>query len=166
MSAQLQMGLAECDTQDRRCRLIVLIAVVAALSLIAVAWQSVKARQTAHITEQIDQGRQASQLAAVTITAASNQPDDVIVTTLSQSGFSPTELSHPPGHFNLRVNNQSGLPKITLSLSKSNGEKLTEVPLTDKVRWVTAEVDLAPGSYTLTVANHADWTCIIEVPAQ
>jgi hypothetical protein len=96
-------------------------------------------------------------------TGLSNQTSEGITTTLSPSGFSPTELTHAAGRFNLRVNNQSGLPKVMLRLSKSNGEKLTEVSLTSQARWVTAAVELAPGSYTLTVANHSDWTCQITI---
>lgn len=163
MSTQLNIDRGEGNAQRKRFVLLVLIAVAATLLLGAWAWPSVQATQRTPVTDQIGQEAQSSQPAAVATAAASSQTNDVIATTLNPSGFSPTEFSHAAGRFNLRVNNQSGQPKAMLRLNRSGGERMTEVPLTDKVRWVIAAVDLTPGSYTLTVADHASWTCQITI---
>jgi hypothetical protein len=166
MSTQLKMDLVKGNAQRKKLRLLGPIAVVAALSLSALAWPSVKATRTTPANDRAAQGTLASQPAAESTAATSGQTNDLIATTLSPTGFSPTGLSHAAGRFNLRVNNKSRQQKISLRLSKSDGEKLTEVQLTDKVRGWTEPVELAPGNYTLTEANHPDWACNIEVTAQ
>jgi hypothetical protein len=109
----------------------------------------------ADATKGIEVGPTAAQAAA-----------DAVMTTLSPEGFTPGQVSHAAGRFNLRVRNRSGQPEVTLRLSKAGGEKVTEVKLTDKVREWTGSFELAAGTYTLSEAGHPDWTCRIEVTPQ
>lgn len=88
---------------------------------------------------------------------------DTLVTTLTAAGFTPNQLSRAAGRLNLRVQNRSGQKEVTLRLSTSGGEKVTEAKLTEKVRDWTAPVELAAGTYTLTEAAHPEWTCRIEI---
>ena len=93
-------------------------------------------------------------------------PADTLVTTLGPSGFAPNQLSHAAGRFNLKVTNQSGEREVTLRLSDADGQKVSEAKLTDKVKEWSAPVELTAGTYTLSEANHTDWTCRVEVTAQ
>jgi hypothetical protein len=94
------------------------------------------------------------------------QSDDVLVTTLTASGFDPSDLSHAPGSFQLKVINQSGLSQSNLLLSNANGDTVSQAQLTGQVRFWKTPVQLDPGTYTLSEANNASWLCRIVVAAQ
>jgi hypothetical protein len=98
--------------------------------------------------------------------AATQAPADTVTTTLGPSGFTPNQVSHPAVAFNLKVRNQSGEHQVTLQLSDSNGKKVSGARLTDKVGEWSAPLDLAAGTYTLSEANHSNWTCAVTVTAQ
>jgi hypothetical protein len=106
--------------------------------------------------------------AEMTVKAAARTqaPIDTVVTTLGPSGFTPAQVGHAAGRFNVKVRNQSGEREVILRLSDSEGKKVSEARLTDKVKEWVSPVELATGTYTVTEANHPAWTCRVEVTAQ
>jgi hypothetical protein len=83
--------------------------------------------------------------------------------TITPNGFDPAEITRPQGRVVVEVDNRSGLEEVTLQLDRTNGgrEKEARVPRTT-LDW-SGEVDLHPGSYVLSEADHPDWACRITV---
>lgn len=93
-------------------------------------------------------------------------PVDTVETTLSAAGFTPNQVSHTAGRFELKVKNESGEGVITLRLADAAGNKLSEAKLTGKVKEWSLPLDIAAGTYTLSEASHSSWTCSVVVTAQ
>ena len=108
----------------------------------------------------------ADSAASVAGSPATQPPADTVVTTLGPSGFAPKQVSHPASAFNLKVRNQSGEHLVTLQLSDADGKKVAGAKLTDKVGEWGAPLNLAAGTYTLSEANHSNWTCAVTVTPQ
>jgi hypothetical protein len=79
-------------------------------------------------------------------------------------GFEPAEITRPQGRFVIAVYNRSGLEKLDLRLDRENGAgRLRESRVErGKLDWHTG-VDLPPGRYLLTEANHPEWRCSITI---
>ena len=104
----------------------------------------------------------ASALATLEDNSSSNEMEVDLVAILP-TGFEPAEYTRPSGRFLLDVENRSGLDEITLQLYRETGEKLREVRVPhSKLDWSDI-LDLHPGSYVLTEADHPDWTCHITI---
>jgi hypothetical protein len=83
--------------------------------------------------------------------------------TVRPSGFDPVELTRPAGHFNLRVNNRSGVPELQFHLLREKGERLRDMQLErGRLAW-NQFLELPPGRYILTEASHPDWVCTITI---
>jgi hypothetical protein len=89
------------------------------------------------------------------------QEADEVQIVLGASGFTPAGVTHAAGNFALAVENQDAAGEYVLRLTSADGTLLNEV----RVQKGTAvwTVDLAAGSYALTVADHPDWVCQITV---
>jgi hypothetical protein len=85
---------------------------------------------------------------------------------ISPRGFEPAEIRRPQGPFILAVNNQTGVNEVTLRLEKEAGNKLREVSMPKGKRYSNNTLDLQPGRYTLTEANHPDWAAQIIITAR
>ena len=83
--------------------------------------------------------------------------------TLQPDGFEPNEIRRPQGAFILGVDNRSGVETIELRFVRAEGQRLSvlESPKR-KISWREV-VDLAPGQYVLSEANHPDWTCTVTI---
>lgn len=82
---------------------------------------------------------------------------------LSPTGFEPNEITRPRGLFLLVVNNRSNNPDISLRLDHESGRRAHEKHLRGgKIDW-REPLDLAPGRYVLSEANHPEWTCSITI---
>ena len=80
---------------------------------------------------------------------------------LTSSGFTPSEVQHAPGRFAIAVDNNTLAGEYTLRWKASDGTVLNEVQVQKgSSAWT---VNLQTGTYTLTEASHADWTCRIVV---
>jgi hypothetical protein len=80
---------------------------------------------------------------------------------LSSNGFSPSELQHAPGRFAIAVENSTLSGEYTLRLKAEDGTVLSELQVQrGSSAWT---VDLQTGRYTLTEADHPQWTCRIVV---
>lgn len=91
---------------------------------------------------------------------------EVEVVTITPRGIEPAEITRPAGRFLLVVDNRSDLEGVTLRLDRETGARMHEVPMArEKWDW-NQVVDLQPGSYLLTEADHQDWLCRITITAQ
>lgn len=83
--------------------------------------------------------------------------------TLQQTGFEPNEIRRPQGAFILGVDNRIGLEATDLRLVRADGQRLNLLQTRKrKLSWREV-VDLAPGQYLLSEANHPDWTCSVVI---
>ena len=86
---------------------------------------------------------------------------DEISIELTGNGFLPTEIGHSAGAFGISVENKSDANDYTLRLKAQDGTILNEIPVQKgSVAW---SVNLQPGQYRLTEANHENWVCVITV---
>jgi len=142
--------------------MVIAFAIVTVLTVTVRAWLAPAATTGAPASAKVS-------LASST-TAAQGNPAQVRIEveriTIRPRGFEPTEITRPAGHFILAVNNRSGLEEVALRLDRVAGSRLREVrvPRT-KLDWRSL-VDLTPGRYVLTEANHPDWICHITITAR
>jgi hypothetical protein len=78
-------------------------------------------------------------------------------------GFEPSQLSRPHKHFVLVLDNQSGLNQIELRLDREKGGRVREVQVIHEKRNWSDDLDLPPGRYVLSEANHPSWSCSITI---
>jgi hypothetical protein len=91
------------------------------------------------------------------------EPLEVETITAGPTGFGPIEISRPKGRFILMVRNKSGAEELSLQLARENGNRLQAKRLTKGQRAWNNFLDLTPGLYVLSEANHPDWTCRIKI---
>lgn len=83
--------------------------------------------------------------------------------TLTPRGFEPEEMLADT-RFILIVDDLTGLGDLQVELLRqTGGDKLHEVRLPRGRRNYTKELELPPGEYVLTEANHPNWQCTISV---
>lgn len=89
---------------------------------------------------------------------------EVETLTLRPSGFEPASLTRTQGEFILAVYNHAGVEDLGFVLTHETGRKEREArpPRGRQKKWAEA-LDLAPGSYTLSVADHPEWMCDITI---
>ncbi len=100
------------------------------------------------------------------LAAAADQPPqgqvESEIITIRATGFEPSEIRRPKGEFYLAVDNLSGMSEVNLRLDRENGAgRLHEVRVPRQKRDWRQSVDLPPGTYLLTEADHPDWVCRI-----
>ncbi|MEK6334073.1 MAG: hypothetical protein AABM67_03930 [Acidobacteriota bacterium] len=83
--------------------------------------------------------------------------------TLWRTGFKPAEITRPKGAFVLIVVNNSRVRDISLQLNREAGNNLREVHLPPSKREWRELLDLPPGRYVITEANHSDWVCSLNI---
>jgi hypothetical protein len=88
------------------------------------------------------------------------------IITITPQGFDPAEITRAPGRFILMVENRSGLEAVTFRLDQENGSRLYEKALPQEQPDWSEAVDLQPGTYLLTEADHADWLSRITIAAE
>jgi hypothetical protein len=86
--------------------------------------------------------------------------------TITAHGFEPREIARPQGRFLLMIDNRSGLAATSLRLTREAGSRVREMPVPrEEPNWSDV-VDLQPGRYVLTEADHPRWSCRITISAQ
>ena len=88
------------------------------------------------------------------------------IITITPRGFEPAEITRPKGAFILVVDNRSDLEEVNFRLGREAGDRLKEVRAPREHPDWDEVVDLTPGSYVLTEADHPDWLCRINITAQ
>jgi hypothetical protein len=82
---------------------------------------------------------------------------------LTRFGFDQSELQRRPGRFLFKVVNRSGSLQVRFHLDRVTGTRLRDVsPSVTQGGWLD-EIELAPGEYILSEANHPDWNCRISI---
>jgi hypothetical protein len=103
---------------------------------------------------------------ALAAQSAASKALEVELVTIHREGMYPKEMNLHKTRFLLAVDNRSETRVITLQLDRAGGGGRVDgalVPL-EKLDWRTV-VDVAPGSYVLSEANHPEWKCQITVSA-
>ena len=93
-------------------------------------------------------------------TAQQGARDEVRIE-LTGSGFTPNEVQHAAGRFAIAVENSTLSGEYTLRLKAQDGTIVNEFQVQKgSSAWT---VNLQTGTYTLTEADHPQWTCRIVV---
>ena len=93
-------------------------------------------------------------------TAQQGTRDEVRIE-LTSNGFTPSEVQHAAGSFAIAVENSTLSGEYTLRLKAEDGTILNERQVQKgSSAWT---VNLQTGTYTLTEASHAQWTCRIVI---
>lgn len=85
------------------------------------------------------------------------------IVTIKPHGFEPAEITRPQGRFLLMVDNRSGLEAVSLRLTREGGPRVREMRVPREEPDWSEVVDLEPGRYLLTEANHSRWVCVITI---
>jgi hypothetical protein len=106
----------------------------------------------------------AAQSPAVQSPAAASQATPQIERiTIRPTGFDPAALTLRGGRFLLAVDNRSGLEEVALAVTSEHGSRVREARVhRNRLDW-RQQVNLPPGRYTLTEADHPTWVCDITV---
>lgn len=96
------------------------------------------------------------------VSLPAQEPERGVIRLLT-SGFSSTEVSGTSGQYRLVMTRSYQNEEVVVQLKKDSGELVQEIEMPqEKVDWTTL-IELQAGSYTLTVANHPDWVCQINI---
>ena len=89
-----------------------------------------------------------------------------VFVTLKPTGFEPAELTRSRGPFLLMVDNRSNNPDLLFLLDGESGkrEHVQQTRTGGKLDW-NKVLDLPPGRYLLTEADHPNWVCQITITA-
>jgi len=89
---------------------------------------------------------------------------DPVIVTLTPTGFEPAELTRSRGAFLLMVDNRSNNPDLLFHLDAEHGKREHEQQTRKggRLDW-NKVLDLPPGRYLLTEANHPNWVCQITI---
>jgi hypothetical protein len=100
---------------------------------------------------------------AIVSETQSRERVEVELITLRRNGFEPVEIRRPQGPFILGVDNRSGIDGVELQLERVGGGRLPALQSRSrKLSWREL-VNLPPGEYLLTEANHSNWVCAISI---
>jgi len=94
---------------------------------------------------------------------ASEEQLQVELITLTPRGFEPSTLTRPKGKFYLTVDNRSGSTEMNLRLDYVTGAQLREMRVSKELLDWSDLLELHPGEYLLTEADHPDWSCRITI---
>jgi len=91
---------------------------------------------------------------------------DSVLITITPGGFNTTQITSPAIPFFLLIENRSGLSEVSLRLDRLAGSRLRQVSVgREQPDWADL-LDLTPGEYVLSEANHSDWNCRITITPQ
>lgn len=88
---------------------------------------------------------------------------DSVLITIFPGGFNTTQITSPAIPFFLLIENCSGLSEVSLKLDRVAGNRLRQVAVGREQPDWSDLLDLTPGEYVLSEANHPDWICHITV---
>jgi hypothetical protein len=85
---------------------------------------------------------------------------------LRMNGFNPQEITRPAGNYLISVTDLTGLPDLTFTLNRENGEQVHKTKVQKEKRTWRERVRLTPGDYVLSVTELPELTCRITITAQ
>jgi uncharacterized cupredoxin-like copper-binding protein len=98
--------------------------------------------------------------AAVLAAPASGQ---VAVRFSDAEGVTPAEAMVRAGAVTIAVQNQSSTARLTLRITREDGERVMDIPVPEGAASWSTQVELAAGRYALTEANTRGWVCRLTV---
>jgi hypothetical protein len=115
-------------------------------------------RESATVTETHSQSAHVTQQVPV-----KGKLTDSVLVTIFPGGFNTTQITSPAIPFFLLIENRSGLSEVSLRLDRVASSRLrTAAVQREQPDWADL-MDLSPGDYVLSEANHPDWICHITV---
>lgn len=91
------------------------------------------------------------------ITIPQTEDVEAELITVLPKGFEPGTIVRPAGKFVLMFDNQSRLQPLQLRLERAGVPRVADIKLLRKTG-ATKVLNLPPGDYQITEANHSDWT--------
>jgi hypothetical protein len=93
--------------------------------------------------------------AALLVSAAQAAQSDALTVGVTDSGFSPSEATAPPGLVHLRLENRGSAERVRLSVAQQGGAVLRELEVDGRGGSLATELEVAAGEvYTLTEEDH------------
>ena len=86
--------------------------------------------------------------------------------TVRPYGFEPSQITRPAGQFLLAIDNRSQIGDLSLQVDRVAGARLRQVRLRKGRPDDSNLLDLPPGQYLLTEADHPEWACKITITPQ
>lgn len=83
--------------------------------------------------------------------------------TLRANGFVPRELNLQSNRFFLSIDNRTDVKELVLRLSRADGSLVRELRVAGGIGDWSELFELPEGTYTLSEASHAEWTCTLKV---
>lgn len=146
----------------RRIRLALLVVAIVGLTSFVIG---ARARLTNHIL-----GKASGPAQNTPASTAPSMPSATRITshilTLGPRGFDPPEVSWPKGKFLLIIDNRSNVSDLTMRLDREAGGRVKEIKFKMRKERSAGVVDLIPGNYLLTEANHPGWICRMSITPQ
>lgn len=89
--------------------------------------------------------------------------EKVLLLKVTKQGFEPAAINVPPGQYSLIVHNSSELRSLELGIDRVGGPRLESARTSlEELKWTT-RVELSPGEYRVTEANHPNWESRVTV---
>lgn len=94
---------------------------------------------------------------------------EVEILSIQPNGFEPSQITRSSGRFLLAIDNRAEIEDLTLRLnrvSRFQEPALLDVTIPRERLNLDEYINLPPGDYALTEANHPDWICHITITAR
>jgi hypothetical protein len=141
------------------------VALAAAIAVLALGGVSIAVRATlvSRPTAAAETGQPsaATALESQKKHARATVPSHVLV--LRPNGFEPAEVRWPKERFFLAVENHTDARELKLVLSRENGNRVHDFTRKMRKERGLGILDLPPGEYFLSEANHPKWVCRITI---
>lgn len=95
---------------------------------------------------------------------------EVEILTIQPNGFEPSQITRSSGAFLLAIDNRADVEDLRLRLNRVQNHlpepALLDVTVPRERLNLDEYINLPPGNYALTEANHPDWVCHITIDAR
>lgn len=141
-------------------RLTVVLVIVSVLLLASLAINARTWLTTRNATDSATApSRQVVEPPMIVASASRQEETEVVLTTLTSSGFTPAAVTHGAGSFQIVIQNKSNVPTLDLRLNGEASSRWQRQNTLGEVQGWVATVELEAGTYTITEAQHPEWVC-------
>lgn len=135
-------------------KLVIFVVVSAFLAVMVAAANNRRKRARAHTTSAASQP---------ILNEDVQEPIEAELFTIRPNGFEPTEIRRHAGKFLLAIDNRSGLDDLNLQLLTASRASVHTARVGRRMLDTRVLMNLRPGTYRLTEANHAGWNAQIVI---
>ncbi len=139
-----------------RCTLLVAV-IASSMIALGIASQHADGRQP------LTTGLQLTEVRGGPALVTDTQDLEVEVITATEGGFDPAVITRPRGPFILALHNRSGERELVFRIFRAQGEQLNELRLRPGRRSQHQRLELPPGDYVISEANHPAWRCDVTI---